>query len=195
MHEDHPEDHDDGPLDRDAIERLWRENRRWLASVILAHKPAAADLEDLLQEVAATLVTKGHTIRDEASARGWLRIVAINAARNAGRRRTRRGEHRAVPIDALADHLAAAGSAADPAAPAMERELIQRLAALPEAYREPLLLRAVRGLSAAVIGEVLGLGEATVNTRLARARRMLRGTLPARPEAAPDPVPTSESRP
>lgn len=188
----------DGSLDRHAIERLWRENRRWIASVLIAHKPAAVDLEDLLQDVAMTLVAKGHTIRDEAAARGWLRTVAVNAARHAGRRRTRRGEDQVVRLDAaLAGGEVATGQCDDPAAAAMERELHQRLAALPEPYREPLMLRAVRGLPAAVIGDVLGLGEAAVNTRLARARRMLRGTLPARAVsgAAATPAPASAPAP
>lgn len=164
------------------VARLWEENRRWVASLIAAHKPTSADLEDLLQDVAATLVARAHTIRDEGAARGWLRVVAVNAARAAGRRVTRRGEHRRQVIDEGDPSLAAG---LDPSEEAMERELRQRLHALPPTYREPLMLRAVRGLPANVIGEVLGLSEAAVNTRLARARRMLRGTLPDRPDADP----------
>ena len=41
-------------------------------------------------------------------------------------------------------------------------------------YREPLLLRCVRALSYQQISEVLDLPITTVETRLARARRMLR---------------------
>lgn len=40
-------------------------------------------------------------------------------------------------------------------------------------YREPLLLRSARGLSSAQIGAILGLSPVVVDTRLARARRML----------------------
>ena len=45
---------------------------------------------------------------------------------------------------------------------------------LPDAYREVLVLRAVRGLSYKQIGEILGVPVTTVETRLARARRMVR---------------------
>ncbi len=183
---DGPHAESPAPLDRATIERLWRENRRWIAAVLLAHKPADSDLEDLLQEVAMTLVAKGHDIRDAAAARGWLRTVAVNVARVAARRRASRRDDRTVPLDD-APGLAARDGSHDPAAATMERELQQRLAALPEAYREPLMLRAVRGLPASIIGETLGLGEAAVNTRLARARRMLRGTWPSRPLAPPGP--------
>ena len=57
---------------------------------------------------------------------------------------------------------------------------------LPSQYSEPLLLRAVRGLSQREIAETLQLPETTVETRLARARRMLRDELDreGRPEAA-----------
>ena len=71
--------------DRTAIGEVWRANRRWIAAVLLAHAPRGADVDDLLQEVAATLVSKCHHIRDAASLRGWLRVVAINAARMAAR--------------------------------------------------------------------------------------------------------------
>ncbi len=54
----------------------------------------------------------------------------------------------------------------------------QRLVAmareLPEGYGEPLLLKAVYGMSYREIGQVLELPETTVETRIARARRMLR---------------------
>jgi RNA polymerase sigma-70 factor (ECF subfamily) len=50
-------------------------------------------------------------------------------------------------------------------------------ARLPEHYREPLLLRAVRGMSYRQIADTLGVPITTVETRLARARRMLRDEL------------------
>ncbi|MFK7960206.1 MAG: sigma-70 family RNA polymerase sigma factor [Phycisphaerales bacterium] len=209
------------PLSRAAIERIWTRNRRWVAAILIAHKPSDSDVDDLLQEVAMALVAKGHTIRDEAAARGWLRTVAINAARLAGRHRTRRRLDRRVSLDHVdpggltpnrratdraTDALTgpgagpdrssrrntaapAAGSLVthdDPGATAAVREIHQRLTALPEIYREPLMLRAVRGLPSSVIGEVLGLSEAAVNTRLARARRLLRETIDPPPDPDDD---------
>jgi DNA-directed RNA polymerase specialized sigma24 family protein len=48
---------------------------------------------------------------------------------------------------------------------------------LPEEYSEPLLLRAVQGLSYRAIGQIMELPETTIETRIARARRMLREAL------------------
>ncbi|MEE8458695.1 MAG: sigma factor-like helix-turn-helix DNA-binding protein, partial [Phycisphaerales bacterium] len=45
---------------------------------------------------------------------------------------------------------------------------------LSDTYREPLMLRALHGMRGRHIAEILDLSEATVETRIARARRMLR---------------------
>ena len=56
--------------------------------------------------------------------------------------------------------------------------------ALPDGYREPLFLKAVQGLSYRNIAEILGLPETTVETRIARARRMLRDAASASGDTA-----------
>jgi RNA polymerase sigma-70 factor (ECF subfamily) len=48
---------------------------------------------------------------------------------------------------------------------------------LPELYREPFVLKHVEGWSYAEIADVLGLPPDTVETRLVRARRLLREKL------------------
>ena len=167
------------PVDPVALRSAWEENRRWIAAVLLAHKPAWADLEDLLQEVASTLVASSADLRDPASLRSWLRTVAINAARLAGRKGRLRN-HRSLDLPADGPHAVREPSDTLPAAPAVlavaeEATRIGELAmALPDGYREPLLLKAVQGLSYRQIGQILGLPETTVETRIARARRMLR---------------------
>src|SRR5437868_11690431 len=76
--------------DADAVRSLWQEHRRWVAAVLLAHKPREAELEDLLQDVAMTFVRTVSRLRDEGMLRPWLRTVAVNAARAAGRETRRR---------------------------------------------------------------------------------------------------------
>ena len=161
--------------DRAAIAEVWCANRRWIASVIAAHAPRGSDVEDLLQEVAATLVTKCHHIRDAASLRGWLRVVAVNAARMAGRgraieRRALRGFAEGLEGFGLGSMRARAADRAPDAA----RETLALLAKLPPLYSEPLLLQSAHGLTQRQIAELLDVPETTIETRLARARRMLR---------------------
>lgn len=158
--------------ERDALAEVWRANRRWLAAVLAAHAPRGVDVEDLLQDVAETLVAKCHHIRDPGSLRGWLRVVAINAARMAGR--SRGVEFRAAREHALEHGLRspAARHGDDDREQALETlELIGRL---PPLYAEPLLLQSAQGLSQRQIAELLDVPETTVETRLARGRRMLR---------------------
>jgi RNA polymerase sigma-70 factor (ECF subfamily) len=167
--------------DREALRRLWEVHRRWVAGVILAHMPASAELEDLLQEVAASLVGNIHRLTAPEHFVGWLRTVAINAARLQGRKAsTGLGRYRLIRGDD--GHDAMDGAAATrPGADAHEaqvseeaRRLLTLAQSLPEGYREPLLLRCVQGLSYQQIGEILGLPATTVETRIARGRRMLR---------------------
>jgi len=157
--------------EREALAEVWRANRRWLAAVAGAHAPAGVEVDDLLQEVAATLVAKCHHIRDTASLRGWLRVVAVNAARMAGR--SKGIERRAVRVHAL-ERAAAASGAGVGASPDDARETLALVSRLPALYAEPLLLQAAHGLTQRQIAELLDVPETTIETRLARARRMLR---------------------
>lgn len=157
--------------DREAISALWREHRRWVAAVLLAHKPSFVDLEDLLQDVAMTMVKRIHTLRDTTNARAWLRTVAVNAARASARSGKLR-QHAPLPNSDTHPGLGPIDEAL--AGHEQVRNVLEAAARLPEAYREPLMLRAIQGMRSRQISEILGIPEPTVDTRVARARRLLR---------------------
>lgn len=147
-----------------ALALLWRENRAWIAAVLHAHRPREAEVDDLLQEVALTLVRHADEV-DLARARPWLRRVAINCARDAGRRaRVRR---RPLPAPAEGVTTPADGAIAG---------ALEAVMNLPMDYREPMLL-SLRGLPQRVIAEVMEVPVTTIETRLVRARRMVREAL------------------
>ena len=158
--------------ERDALAEVWRANRRWLAAVLAAHAPRGVEVEDLLQDVAETLVAKCHHIRDATSLRGWLRVVAINAARMAAR--SKGVERRAVREHALEHELTRTAAQRKDDDREHARETLELIARLPPLYTEPLLLQSAQGVSQRQIAELLDVPETTVETRLARARRMLR---------------------
>lgn len=170
--------------DAAALRALWEENRRWVAAVILTHKPAKADLDDILQEVAATLCQRIGDVQDDSAFRGWLRMVAVNAARLAGRKQEIRLRHASQHASMVASGVSDAGAIAG-SIPGMLSEEAQRILdaarSLPQEYSEPLLLRAVQGLSYRAIGQIMALPETTIETRIARARRMLRERLEFKP--------------
>lgn len=159
--------------DEASMQALWKRHRRWVAAILLAHKPRWADLDDLLQDVALSVVRKVHELRDPGAVRPWLRTVAVNAAHAAGRSGARRsrdvamGEEDAHPSRA-GEHGPVEGATED------GRRLMDLALRLPDGYREPLLLKAVHNLSYREIGQILGLPETTIETRIARGRRQLR---------------------
>ena len=73
------------------------------------------------------------------------------------------------------------------------RRITDLLDQLPDGYREPLLLKAVQGLSYRQIGHILGLPDTTVETRIARGRKMLREL--AAGEAVPGPARAADANP
>lgn len=163
------------------LREVWAENRRWVAAILLAHKPKDAELDDLLQDVAMTLVRRVSDVRDPSKIRPWLRTVAINAARAAGRKRKVRLRlvQPGVDVEREPGPDESTGDLQDEARRALEAA--QRLH--PD-YREPLLLRCVRGMSYRRIAETLNLPVTTVETRIARARRMVREEIEFEEEAA-----------
>jgi RNA polymerase sigma-70 factor (ECF subfamily) len=159
----------------DEIRRIWRDHRRWVAAILLAHKPREVDVEDLLQIVAIAVVRKIGELRDPAAVKPWLRTVAINAARASGREVSRSRRHMKLVRESEAAKGDEAHGAGDAATRREEADRLMALArTLPEGYREPLLMRCVRGMSYKQIGAVLDLPETTIETRIARGRRMLR---------------------
>lgn len=107
----------------------------------------------------------------------WLRTIALNKARDRGRRAAVRrllfGSRPADQDEAL--------RAADPA-PAVDgalmadersRALGRAIAALPPQLKAPLLLTAFEGLSQQEAGAILGVSAKTIETRVYRARKIL----------------------
>lgn len=170
-----------GRGDRTAQETLWRANRRWVAAIILAHRPRSIDVEDLMQEVAVKFISKLNTLRDASSFKPWLRQIAINACRGAARR-----DRPALRIAAgeQPEHgeVATPPQARDQSHRSIENldaaeRLYAQLLSLPSEYAEPLIMRCIQDMTYQQISEVLNLPITTIETRLARARRMLRQEL------------------
>ncbi len=159
----------------EAIRLVWDRHRRWVAALLLAYKPREVDLEDLLQEVAMTFVRRIGELRDPEALRPWLRTVAINTARLAGRKQTTARKH-SRKLRLMVEQEGDRSRTPDIAASQREdaRRLLNLAMELPEGYREPLLLRCMQGMSYREIGRIVGLPETTIETRIARGRRMLR---------------------
>jgi RNA polymerase sigma-70 factor (ECF subfamily) len=111
----------------------------------------------------------------------WLRTIAINKARDRGRRTAFR--RLLFGVRSLED--SGALERPDPAAPpdeaTIDREdlalLDRAIAGLPAALKEALLLTAYEGWSHREAGEIVGVSARTIETRAYRARKILARTL------------------
>jgi RNA polymerase sigma factor (sigma-70 family) len=108
----------------------------------------------------------------------WLRTIAINKARDRGRRMTVRrfifGANAVDGPEALA--------AADPADRALiedeqTKRLTQAISRLPPALRGPLLLTAFDGHSQQAAADILQVSVKTIETRVYRAKKLLAASL------------------
>lgn len=107
----------------------------------------------------------------------WLRTIAINKARDRGRRiAVRRLIFGNQPFeDSAAQSSVDPAVAVDEAIVNSERlaDLDRAIARLPSALRAPLILTALEGRSQAEAGAILGLSAKSVETRTYRARKIL----------------------
>jgi RNA polymerase sigma-70 factor (ECF subfamily) len=172
--------------DRRAQQSLWHAHRRWVAAIILAHRPRNVEVDDLMQETALKYLAKLDTLRDAGAFRPWLRRIAINICRGSARSyRPTLGlaedtrvdsDDRRPGRDVVPETRETPPDGVVAACDAAQRLMAQALT-LPPDYREPLLLRCVQSLSYQQISAILEVPVTTVETRLARARRMLREEL------------------
>lgn len=158
--------------DRDALDQLWRAHRRFAAAVLLAHLPKSVDLEDLLQDVAMKMVTQIETLSAAGSFRPWLRTVARNVAISHGRRARVRSATVSPLVDEPEDPQHQRAVDAAPIADELDA-MLDLVRKLHPDYREPLLMR-TEGCSQHEIAEALSLPETTIESRIARARRLVR---------------------
>ncbi len=165
--------------DRPAADRLVRDHDSWVRSVIYGVTGRPELVEDVAQQVWAQVWQRLGSLKDPQRLRPWLYRVARHAALDASiarrRNRTRIGELEQagdVPDD---ERLASPVEAV--AHGELRTSLLRAVEGLPALYREPFVLRHLEDWSYAEIGQLLGLPVETVETRLVRARRLLREAL------------------
>ena len=162
---------------RQAADQLVREHEGWVRGVIYATTGRRELVDDVAQQVWTQVWQRIGSLNDPRRLRAWLYAVARNAAIDASQDRRRRST---VGLDYVADGLGDKPQR-NPARTAINDELhetlLRAVEALPAIYREPFVLRHLEDWSYAQIGELLGLSVETVETRLVRARRLLREML------------------
>ena len=171
---------------RAAVEQLIREHDAWVRSAIYAVTGRADLVDDIVQQVWVRVWQHLGTLADPRQLRAWLYTVARNAAIDCS---TTEQRQRAW-LGRLADGVGGRSSTSTycdgpfgaAAGNELQETLLRAVRSLPALYREPFVLRHLEDWSYAQIGEVLGLSVDTVETRLVRARRLLREMLQGKVE-------------
>ena len=140
----------------------------------------AASADDLVQDCLERAVSRWHQRRD-GNARSWLFTILHNLAVNQFRQSAARGKH--VTIDETNEDDF--GRDAVQEQQLMYRDVLDKLAKLPEDQRAVLLLVAVEDLSYADAAKVLDIPIGTVMSRLSRARERLQQEIEGTADGAP----------
>jgi RNA polymerase sigma-70 factor (ECF subfamily) len=167
--------------DETAFEAIMRRHNRLLFRSARSVLKDDAEAEDALQEAYLRAWRALPTFRADAKLSTWLVRIVINEALG----RLRRGGAQVIPLDTAMESTDPQTQEAlhdDPdrqpervAMRAQLRRLMeQRIDLLPEAFRTVFMLRAVEELSVEEVAAALDVPEATVRTRLFRARSLLR---------------------
>lgn len=167
--------------DHSAFEAMMRRHNRAMFRTALAILRDHAEAEDALQEAYLQAYRTMGSYRGEARLSTWLARVVANEALMRLRKRSRRSE--ILPLHTGADiseinEITDDSMDKQPENAARRAELRKmleaRIQALLGAYRAVFMLRAVEEYSVEETAAILQIPEATVRSRLSRAKSLLR---------------------
>ena len=159
--------------DHAAFEAIMRRHNRALFRTARAILRDDAEAEDALQDGYLQAYQAIGGFRAEAKLSTWLARIVANQALMRLRKRVRRGD--VVPLHPAAEPVEERMTPEKETHRAQIRRLLEaQIDRLPDAYRAVFMLRAVEELSVEETAAVLQIPEATVRTRLFRARSLLR---------------------
>ena len=155
--------------DRTAFGQLYDRFARMVHGILMARVPLS-EVDDLTQDVFVRALKQLHTLRDVECFGGWLATVTRNRANDYHRRSVEVVELDETREPATGERRV--NHAGDEGA-----EILAIVRALPETYRETLILRLVEGMTGPEIAERTGLTPGSVRVNLHRGMHMLREKL------------------
>jgi RNA polymerase sigma factor (sigma-70 family) len=186
----------DAMTDEQVVDRVRGGEPRLFAELVARHQDAvhatalrllgdASDAEDTAQEAFLKAFRGLEGFRGDAKFSTWLYRITVNLCADHARRR-RRPDRRTHSIDVAGELPDGRMDTEGGLLASEERRAVERaVLGLEERYRSIVVLHYYQKLSYEEIATVLGMPLKTVETRLYRARRMLRDVLgPGRAEGA-----------
>jgi RNA polymerase sigma-70 factor (ECF subfamily) len=173
---------------RAAFAELYDRYHRMVHAIVLSSVRTTHETEDVVQDVFTKALRQLPRLEEPERFGGWLATIARRSAVDLHRARRR------SPTDALAksnpspsssgsvepdserpDPFAMQANSPPPTSEAMEA--LRAIEALPEAYRETLMMRLVEGLSGPEIAALTGMTNDSVRVNLCRGMKLLRERL------------------
>jgi RNA polymerase sigma-70 factor, ECF subfamily len=157
--------------DRAAFGRLYDRYARMVHGILLS-RVHPREVDDLVQEVFLSALRQLHALRDVSRFGAWLGAITRNRAHDHYRK--------SGPEAALTEPVSEEQTEGRPTNHAEEEQAALILAVvrtLPDAYREPLILRLVEGMTGPEIAARTGLKHGSVRVNLCRGMQRLREKL------------------
>ena len=149
--------------DEEAFAEFYKIYAPMVHGIILARAPRS-EVDDIVQEVFLSAYKNLDSLREKNAVGAWLAMIARNRATEFFRQ--------AKPTEELSENLP---DKENQNAEAIE--ILEAIRALPETYRETLVLRLVEGMTGPEIAQKTGLTPESVRVNLHRGMRLLRRSL------------------
>lgn len=158
---------------------LFLENESWLRTVVRSRVGESDAVDDIMQNIAVALVKQKDSLSEINRISAWLYQVAVKQVlmyrRTRGRRRN--FEDRIVKDPSVTSSVDTLDPVARVLAAEERAQVQQGVDQLDELDRQILMLKYSEGWTYRQLADHLGIKEDTVEYRLAKARRQLRGLL------------------
>lgn len=155
---------------RSALEMLITRHYDYVHAVCRRILPNPSDAEEARQEALYTVAARIRTFSGRSAFRTWVHRIAVNCSLDVLRKLRRTPE----PVESLPEIPSGTGLAAGVVA---RLDVDAALAALPDAFREAVVLRDLCDLEYTEIADALGVPVGTVRSRIARGRQQLAASL------------------
>ena len=149
--------------DEEAFNEIYKIFAPLVHGIVLARVPRD-EAADVVQEVFLSAYKNLHTLRDKNAVGAWLAMIARNRAAEFYRQ--------AKPTEELPEDFRGKDDSQTEAS-----EILKAIRALPETYKETLILRLVEGMTGQEIAERTGLTPESVRVNLHRGMKILRSKL------------------
>lgn len=171
----------------EAFEELVKKYSKYILAISYGLLGSVEDAEEVAQDVFVKAYTKISSLKDENLFGAWISRIAVNMSRNRYKWNRSRGEGQNISLNQEDENSGEEKEfEIESEVPSpdceLEQEEVQKLIleamnALPDIFREPLVLRHVQDMSYKEIADILNLNIETVKTRISRGRAVLASRL------------------